>query len=116
MLLAEPISHTGTEYMDFVEVFNISLDLSTVYCANFSGWVLSFLCTFIFCHYIPECYNLFSGDKLTIRSFCFISARTTNRIRLNLFNQWFLCFKRNPEGSNFPYNISGRCHLFVVEF
>ena len=37
MLLGESISHTGTEYMDFVEVFNMSLDLSTIYCANFSG-------------------------------------------------------------------------------
>ena len=37
MLLTGPISHTGTQYMDFVEVFNISLDLSTIYCANFSG-------------------------------------------------------------------------------
>ena len=36
MLLAGPASHTGTQYMDFVEVFNISLDLSTIYCANFS--------------------------------------------------------------------------------
>ena len=37
MLLAGPISHTSTQYMDFVEVFNISLDLSTIYCANYSG-------------------------------------------------------------------------------
>ena len=59
------------------------------------------------CHSTPESYNLFSADKLSIRSFCFISAGTANRIRLNLFNQWFLCLKRNPEGSNFPYNISG---------
>ena len=31
MLLAGPISHTSTQYMDFVETFNISLDLSTTY-------------------------------------------------------------------------------------
>ena len=37
MLLAGPISYTRTQYMNFVEVFNISLDLSTIYCANFSG-------------------------------------------------------------------------------
>ena len=37
MLLGESISYTGTEYMDFFEVFNILLDLSTIYCANFSG-------------------------------------------------------------------------------
>ena len=28
MLLAGPISHTSTRYMDFVEIFNIILDLS----------------------------------------------------------------------------------------
>ena len=32
-----PISHTGTQDMDFVEIVNISLDLSTIYFANFSG-------------------------------------------------------------------------------
>ena len=37
MLLAGPISHTSTQYMDFVEIFSISLDLSTIYFANFSG-------------------------------------------------------------------------------
>ena len=38
MLLAVPISHTSTQYMDFVEIFNISLDFSTIYFANFSGY------------------------------------------------------------------------------
>ena len=37
MLLAGPISHTRTQYTVFVEIFNISLDLSTIYVANFSG-------------------------------------------------------------------------------
>ena len=31
MLLAAPISHTSIQYMDFVEIFNVSLDLSTIY-------------------------------------------------------------------------------------
>ena len=31
MLLAGPVSHTSIQYMDFVEVFNVSLDLSTIY-------------------------------------------------------------------------------------
>ena len=31
MLLAEPISHTSAQYMDFVEISNISLDLSTIF-------------------------------------------------------------------------------------
>ena len=29
-------SHTSTQYMDFIEIFKISLDLSTVYFAHFS--------------------------------------------------------------------------------
>ena len=37
VLLAGPISHTSTQYMDFVEIFNVWLDLSTVYFANFNG-------------------------------------------------------------------------------
>ena len=69
MLLAGPISHSSTQYMDFVEVFYISLDLSTIYCANFSGCRASFVYC---CHSTPECYNLFSGVKLRKRSFCFI--------------------------------------------
>ena len=31
MLLAGPIPHTSIQYMDFVEIFNASLDLSTIY-------------------------------------------------------------------------------------
>ena len=31
MLLAGPISHTSTRCMDFVEIFNIILDLSIVF-------------------------------------------------------------------------------------
>ena len=37
MLLAGPISHTSTQYMDFVEMFDIVLDLSTIYIFHFSG-------------------------------------------------------------------------------
>ena len=55
--------------MDFVEMFNISLDLSTIYFAHFRGCLASFVCC---CHSILECYNLLSGVKLSIRSFCFI--------------------------------------------
>ena len=36
-LLAGPISHASIQHMDFVEVFNVSLDLSTIYFARFSG-------------------------------------------------------------------------------
>ena len=30
MLLAEPMFYTSIQYMDLVEIFNVSLDLSTV--------------------------------------------------------------------------------------
>ena len=31
MLLAGPFSHTSFQYLDFVRVVNVSLDLSTIY-------------------------------------------------------------------------------------
>ena len=37
VLLAQSIFHTSSQYMDFVEVFNVSLDFSTIYFAHFSG-------------------------------------------------------------------------------
>ena len=39
MLLARPISYTqsSTQYMDFVDIFNVSLDLSTIYFAHLVG-------------------------------------------------------------------------------
>ena len=67
MLLAGPISHTSTRCMDFVEIFNIILDLS-ITCFFSFWWVLSFLYVYSD-HSILECYNLFSGVELSIRSF-----------------------------------------------
>ena len=37
VLLAGPISHTSTQYMDFVDIFNVSLDLPPFYFAQFTG-------------------------------------------------------------------------------
>ena len=37
VLLAGPISDISTQYMDFVDIFKVSLDLSTIYFAHFSG-------------------------------------------------------------------------------
>ena len=37
VILAGPISYTSTRYMDFVKVFSIVLDLSTIYFSHFSG-------------------------------------------------------------------------------
>ena len=36
VLLAGQISHTSTQYIDFVDIFNTSLDLSTIYFSHFS--------------------------------------------------------------------------------
>ena len=43
MLLAGPISHTSTRCMDFVEIFNIILDLSITCFSRFSGCWASFM-------------------------------------------------------------------------
>ena len=43
VLLAGPISHTSTRCMDFVEIFNIILDLSITCFSRFSGCWASFM-------------------------------------------------------------------------
>ena len=53
MLLAGPISHTSTQYMDYVDIFNISLDLFTTYFAHFSG------CS----SFVYSCYSIQSASK-----------------------------------------------------
>ena len=95
MLLAEPISRASTQYMDFVEIFNISLDLSTIYLLVLVGVVSS-------CYSILECYNLFSGVKLSIRLFYFISSE-------------FIGILTTSKMSN-PVNISSiaRIHILVA--
>ena len=47
MLLAGPISHTSIRCMDFVEIFNIILDLSITCFSYFSGCSASFLLFFV---------------------------------------------------------------------
>ena len=37
MLLTGPMSLTSTQYIDFVEILNISLDFFTIYFAHFGG-------------------------------------------------------------------------------
>ena len=60
MLLAGPISHASTRFMDFVEIFNIVQDLCTICFSRFSGCCALFVYS---CHSILECYNLFSGVR-----------------------------------------------------
>ena len=38
MLLAGPVSHTGTQYIDHGKILNNPMDLSTSYFAHFTGW------------------------------------------------------------------------------
>ena len=45
MLLAGSISNTSTQYIDYVDIFNILLDLS-IYFAHFSGVEL-LLCVYL---------------------------------------------------------------------
>ena len=40
--LAGPIADTSNQYLEFVEIFNISLDLCNIYFAYFSGGLASF--------------------------------------------------------------------------
>ena len=49
-----------------LSIFYISLDLSTIYFAHFSGCRASFVCN---CHSILECCVMFSGVELSIRLF-----------------------------------------------
>ena len=73
MLSAGPVSHTSINYIYFVEIFNVSLELSDIYLLVLVG-VEVHLCAAVTS--IPECYDLFSGVKLSTRSCCFISIPT----------------------------------------
>ena len=77
MLLAGPISHTGTQYIDYVEILNILLDLSTIYFAHFSGCCASFVYS---CHSILECCNVF-WSQVEYKIVCFISLRVLYEYR-----------------------------------
>ena len=67
--------------MDFVELLNALLDLSTIHFAHFSE--MSFLCAqLLFCPRMLL-YPV-SGVKLSIRTFCFIP------INSHMYNQGFL--------------------------
>ena len=37
-VLTDLISHTSIQYLDVVEIFGVSQDLSTIYFAHFSGF------------------------------------------------------------------------------
>ena len=67
MLLTGPISHTSTQYIDYVEILNISLDLSAIYFVHFSV-----LASFVYsCHSILECCHVF-WSQVEYKIVCFI--------------------------------------------
>ena len=63
MLLAGPISHTSTQYTNFVDFLHFNGFVYQLFC--------SFWCVLSFpsCHSILECCVTFSGVKLSIKSF-----------------------------------------------
>ena len=67
MLLAGPISHTSTQYIDFVDFLYFTGFVYHLFC-SFSGCFPSVVCS---CHSIPECCAMFSGVKLSMGSFVF---------------------------------------------
>ena len=58
----------------FVKIFSVPLDLSTIYLFILVGIEIP-LCIVVT---ILKCYNLISGVKLSVRSYCFISYQPAN--------------------------------------
>ena len=59
------ISHTSKQQMEFAEIFNLSSDSSYINFARFNGCGASLVSSW---YSALECYSLFSGVKLSIRS------------------------------------------------
>ena len=68
MLLAGPISHTSTQYIDFVDFLYFTGFVYHLF-AHFSGCRASFVCS---CHSVLECCVMFSGVKLSMGSFVLV--------------------------------------------
>ena len=77
VLLAGPISHTSTRCMDFVEIFNIILDLSITCFSHFSGCWASFMfivitlswnaiTCFLESSWVWDCFLLFVGISVEV--------------------------------------------------
>ena len=85
---------------------NVSLDLSAIYFARFRACWASFVCS---CYYILECYNLFSGVKLSINLFCFIYVSC-----FCLCLIWVLCKNRTTvyiKKVHHPSQIIWKCRI-----
>ena len=67
-----------------LSIFYISLDLFTIYFTHFSGCWASFVCN---CHSILECCVVFSGVKLSIRSFNLLLRELQNTLGVTRRNE-----------------------------
>ena len=65
MLLAGPVSHTSTQYLDFVDFLHFSGSVYQLFCSILVGVELPLHVVVT----ILECCVTFSGVKLSIRSF-----------------------------------------------
>ena len=63
--------HLSTPCMDFVEIFNVLLNLSYIYFASFNSCWASFVSS---CCSVLDCHNLFSKVQLSIRLSFFIPS------------------------------------------
>ena len=110
VLLAGPISYTGIQYMNFVEITNVLLDLSAIYFACFSGCWASLVSS---CYPVLWYYNLFSRVKLSIRSSCFIYDKYyAMQLKSVMFDGWKNLHREKESQSQqqIPYNRFNPIH------
>ena len=111
VLLAGPVSHTSTQYKNFVGIFNISPNLSTIYCAHFSRYWHSYVYS---CHSVLECCNLFSGVEYKTVLFCSHDFGNLLAFSLNFLanSLTFLGFSGQLETQGPPGNTRFCFHVY----
>ena len=77
MLLAGPISHTSTQYIDFVDFLHFNGSVYQLFCSFW--WVLSFACS---CHYPRMLCQVF-WSQVEYKIVCFISLICSRICSLN---------------------------------
>ena len=102
VLLAGPISHSSTRCMDFVEIFNIILDLSITCFSHFSGCWASFMfivinlswnaiTCFLESSWVWDRFLLFGqSSKMTKTSYSvpFIKKTLVNQVYIRIWSFW----------------------------
>ena len=78
MLLAEQISHTSIQYMDFVEIFHVSQNLSTIHLLILVGVELP-VCVIVTLAFFQE---FFRGDLLLCKFILFLDQISEDGKRL----------------------------------